>query len=168
MVLLIRIREVSVGGRWPDGSNSQLALLGHRFASVRDTADQVPVGRVRKSRGVRRVRRMSGSKIRVIHRHNDRAILLGHWRDSVRVVRVRQVFLGVEERRQHQRLPVTTRWTHETAAAVSDRELMATAAAPAKIERRAGQAKACLELQKSGPPLFSLTVLEPFQGNVDV
>ena len=135
MVLLIRVREMPVHGRRPDRSDSQLALLGHRFAGVRDPADQIAVRRVRKTRGVRRVRRVPGPKIRVVDRHDDRAVLLGHRRHRVRVVGVRQVFLRVEERRQDQRFPVATRRPDETAAAVSDRELMATAAASAKIER---------------------------------
>lgn len=78
---------------------------------------------------------MPGAKIRVVDGHNDRAVLLGHGRDRVRVIRVRQVFLGVEERGQYQRLPVTAGRPDETSPAVSDRELMATAAAPTKIER---------------------------------
>lgn len=159
MILLIIIRDMSIDRRRPDRSDLQLALLGHRFPRVRYAADQIAVRRVRQAWSVRRVRRMPGPKIRVVDGHNDRAVLLGHRRDRVRVIRVRQVFLGVEERGQHQRLPVTAGGPDETAPAISDRELMATAAAPAKIERWARQTKARLKLQQSGPPLFSLTVL---------
>ena len=135
MVLLIRIREMAVHRRWPDGSDSQLALLGHRFAGVRNPTDQIAVRRVRKTRGVRRVGRVPGPKIRVVDGHNDRAILLGHRRDRVRVVGIRQMFLSVEERRQDQRFPVASRRPDETTTAISDRELMATTTASAKIER---------------------------------
>lgn len=163
MVLLIVIRDMPIDRRRPDRSDPQLALLGHRFARVRYPADQIAVGRVRQAWGVRRVRGMPGPKVRVVDGHDDRPVLLGHGGDRVRVVRVRQMFLGVEERGQNQRLPVAARRPHETSPPVSDRELMATAAAPPKIERWAGQAKARLKLQQSGPPLFSLTTfsLEP-------
>lgn len=168
MVLLIRIREMAIHGWWPDRSDSQLALLRHRFPRICYSTDQITMGRVRKPWCVRRVRRVPGSKIRVVDGHDDRAILLGHWRDRVRVVRVWQVFLGVEERRQDQRLPVASWRSDETAPAISDRELMATAAASTEIERWARQAKTRLKLQQSGPPLFSLTVLEFLSKSVDV
>lgn len=71
---------------------------------------------------------------RVVHRHHDRAVLLGHRRDRVRVVGVGQVFLGVQVRREHQGLPVAAR-RDESAAAVAYRELVAAAAAAAYIER---------------------------------
>lgn len=131
MVLLIGVREVSIDGGRPDRSDPQLALLGHRFAGVRQSADQVAVGRVREPRGVRGVRRVPRAKIRIVTGHHDDTVLLGHRRDRVRVVRVRQVFLRVEERRQHQRLPVAAGRRDETAAAVPNSELMAAAAASA-------------------------------------
>lgn len=52
MVLLIGIREMPIDGGWPDRSNSQLALLRHRFPRVRYAADQVAVRRVREPRRV--------------------------------------------------------------------------------------------------------------------
>lgn len=56
MVLLTGIREMTIDRGRPDRSDPQLALLRHRFASIRDSADQVAVGRVREPRSVRRVR----------------------------------------------------------------------------------------------------------------
>lgn len=48
MVLLIRIREMAIHGWWPDRSDSQLALLRHRFPRVCYSTDQITMGRVRK------------------------------------------------------------------------------------------------------------------------
>lgn len=135
MIFLVRVREMSIYRRRPDGSDSQLALLGHGFARVRYSTDQITMRRVRDPRCMRSVRRVSGSKISIVNRHHDRAILLGHRRDSIRVVRVGQMFLSIQESRQYQWLPVTTWWSDETTTTIPDSELMATTAAPAKIER---------------------------------
>lgn len=72
---------------------------------------------------------MSGAEIRIVTGDDYGAVLLGHRRDSVRVVGVGQVFLGVQVRREHQRLPVPSRGRDETAAAVPYGELVAAAAA---------------------------------------
>lgn len=83
-------------------------------------------------RGVGRVTR---AEIRVVHRHHDRAVFLGHRGDRVRVVGVGQVFLGVQVRRQHEGLPVAARRYEASATAIAYRELVAATAAAAQIER---------------------------------
>lgn len=140
MVLLISVRDVAVGGRGllVVPVTEDLLLLGELLADAVDAADigegQVDVGRVGEPRGVRGVGRVARAETRVVHRHHDRAVLLGHRRDRVRVVGVGQVFLGVQVRGEHQGLPVAAR-RDESAAAVAYRELMAAAAAAAYIER---------------------------------
>lgn len=92
MILLIGVGDVAVGGcRLLVGPVPEdLLLLGDLLADAVDAADarerQVTVGRVREPGGVRRVRRVTRAEVRVVDRHHDRAVLLGHGRDRVRVV----------------------------------------------------------------------------------
>lgn len=137
---LIGVRDVAVRGRrlLVGAISEDLLLLGDLLADAIDATDtgegQVAVGRVGEPRGVRGVRRVARAEVRV-HRHDDRAVLLGHRRDRVRVVGVRQVFLGVQVCRQHEGLPVAA-WRHEApTAAIAYRELVAATAATAQIER---------------------------------
>lgn len=92
--LLIGVRDMAVGrcrllvGAIPE----DLLLLGDLLPDAVDAADtgerQVAVGRVGEPRGMGRVRRVTRAEIRVVHRHHDRAVLLGHRRDRVRIVGV--------------------------------------------------------------------------------
>lgn len=133
---------VSVGGGGrPLGSAPESALLGH-------APEEVAVRGVAQSGGVRGVGRVPGAEAGVVDRDYDGPVLLRHRGHRVRVVRVRQVLLGVQVGRQHQGLAV--RVTAESVATVSHRELVTATAAPARIERRARQTQACLILvQKS-------------------
>lgn len=70
---------------------------------------------------------------------DDGSVLLGHGRDSVAVVRVRQVFLGVHQGLQHQGLAVPV----APAVAPVAAELAAPAAA-ADVERGARETEAGL------------------------
>lgn len=97
MIGLIGVRDMAVGGRrlFVGAIPEDLLLLGELLADAVDAADaadtrerQIAVGRVGEPRGVGRVRRVSRAEIRVVHRHHDRAVLLGHRRDRVRVVGV--------------------------------------------------------------------------------
>lgn len=116
-----------------------LFLLGDLLADAVDAADtregQVTMGCVGEPRGVRGVGRVTRAEIRIIHRHHDRAVLLGHRCDRVRVIGIGQVFLGVQVRRQHKGLSVASRWYETSATAVAYRELVAATAAAAQIER---------------------------------
>jgi len=78
---------------------------------------------------------MTRAEIRIIHRYHDRAVLLGHRRDRVRVISVGQVLLSVQVRRQDEGLPVTTRRYETPASTIPYRELMAATTAAAQIER---------------------------------
>ena len=140
IIFLIGIRNVAIGRCLlvvpiPE----DLFLLGDLLADAVDAADtregQVTVRRVGEPRGVRGIGRVTRAEIRVIHRHHDRAVLLGHRCNRVRVVGIGQVFLGVQVRRQHEGLPVASRWYETSATAVAYRELMAATAAAAQIER---------------------------------
>lgn len=138
---LIGVRNVTIGRRclFVVSIPEDLLLFGELLANAVDAADtgegQVTVGCVGESRGVRGVGRVARAEIRVIHRHHDRAVLLGHRCYRVRVVGVGQVFLGVQVRRQHEGLPITARRYEASAAAVAYRELVAATAAAAQIER---------------------------------
>lgn len=116
-----------------------LFLLGDLLADAVDAANtgesQVTMRRVGEPRGVRSVGRVTRAEIRVVHRHHDRAILLGHRCDRVRVVGVGQVFLGVQVRRQHERLPVAARRYEASATTIAYCELVTATAAAAEIER---------------------------------
>jgi len=138
---LISIRNVAIGRcrLFVVSIPEDLFLLGDLLADTVDAADaregQVTVGCVREPRGVRGVGRVPRAEIRVVHRHHDRAVLLGHRCDRVRVVGVGQVFLGVQVRRQHEGLPVAA-WRYEASAtAIAYRKLVAATAAAAQIER---------------------------------
>jgi hypothetical protein len=138
MVLLEALGgHVSVDGGRPRGPAAQLALLGH-------AAEEVAVGGVGEPGCVGGVGGVSGAEARVVHGHDDGPVLLGHGRHRVRIVRVRQVFLGVEVRREDEGLAVPARRAHEAAPAVADGELVAATTSSAQVKRRARQAEACL------------------------
>lgn len=138
---LIGVRDVAVRGRrlLVVAISEDLLLLGDLLADAVDATDtgegQVAVGRVGEPRGVRGVGRVARAEVRVVHRHDDRAVLLGHRRDRVRVVGVRQVLLGIQVCRQHEGLPVAARRYEAPTAAIPYRKLVAATAAAAQIER---------------------------------
>lgn len=75
--------------RRPLRSAPESALLGH-------ASEQISVRGVTQPGGVRGVGRVPGAEARVVDRNYDGSVLLGHWGHRVRVVSVRQVFLGVQ------------------------------------------------------------------------
>lgn len=138
---LIGVRNVAIGRRrlFVVSIPEDLFLLGDLLADAVDAADtgegQIPVGCVGEPRGMRGVGRVARAEIRIVHWYHDRAVLLGHRCDRVRVVGVGQVFLGVQIRRQYKGLPITARRYEASATAIAYRELVAATAAAAQIER---------------------------------
>lgn len=124
---------------------AQLLLLGAEQVAVRCVRDARLMGRVRRVPRsgfhwttnkeyytmLYRQRHISArrltlarTQISIVHRHDDGSVLLGHGRDRIRVVRIRQMFLGVEVRGEDQRLAIAAR-NAEATASVAYRELNA-------------------------------------------
>ena len=81
------------------------------------------------------VGRVSGAEACVVHRYDDRAVLLRHGRHGVGVVGVGQMLLGVQVRRQHQGLAITAGSADQASATVSHGVLVTAPTAPTQIER---------------------------------
>lgn len=88
MELLIGVCNMTIDGRRLFiGSIPETALFGDWFADIGDTTKgQVAVGRVGEPRSVRGVGRVTRAQIRIVHRHYNGTILLGHRRNGIWVI----------------------------------------------------------------------------------
>lgn len=66
---------------------------------------------------------MPGPETRIVALDDNGAVLLGHGRHRIRVVRVRQVFLCVQIRGQHKGLAIVATSRAESSTVVADGEL---------------------------------------------
>lgn len=90
---------------------------------------------------------MSGPEARIVNGNDDGAVLLGHRGDSIGVVGIGQMLLGVEVSRKNEGFSVPARRSNETTPTIAYRELMASSTPSSQIERRSWQAKASLKLR---------------------